>query len=82
MLIMREGAVLRSSKTDTERRMKGLATILDIIESTVEDPDDLEYLMNLAATGKVGFAELLHLVAPEQEDEAPKAPVRRATRKR
>lgn len=81
MLIMREGAVLRSDKVDTDRRMKGMATILDIIESTVEDADDLEFLMRMASVGKVDFAELLRLVAPEAE-EAPKTPVRRAPRKR
>lgn len=81
MLIMREGAVLRSPKIDTERRMKGVATILDIVESSIEDPDDLEYILKLVSIGKVEFPELLSLVAPEQE-EAPKAPVRRAARKR
>jgi hypothetical protein len=81
MLIMREGSVLRSNKIDTERRMKGVATILDIVESSIEDPDDLEFLMKLVSMGKVEFPELLHLVSPEAE-EAPKAPVRRAARKR
>lgn len=82
MLIMREGALFRSEKIDPERRMKGMATILNIIESSIEDSDDLEFLLTAASVGKVGFAELLQLVAPQTEEEAPKAPVRRATRKR
>ena len=81
MLIMREGTILRSPKMDTERRMKGVATILDIIESSVEDADDLEFLMKQVSIGKVEFEQLLKLVVPQSEAPAT-APVRRAARKR
>jgi hypothetical protein len=79
MLIMREGSILRSDKVETERRMKGIATILDIIENAVTDADDLDFLMKEVSVGNVEFSDLLKLVAPQAET---LAPVRRATRKR
>jgi hypothetical protein len=81
MLLMREGQILRSSKSDNERRLKSIVTVLDVVESSIQDAEDLEFVMGLVAKGQVGFAELLQLVAPSME-EAPPAPVRRATRKR
>lgn len=80
MLIMREGAILRSTKIETARRMQGISNILDIIESAIADAEDLEFLMKQVSIGKVEFPELMKLVAPETE--APVAPVRRAARKR
>jgi hypothetical protein len=81
MLLMREGQILRSEKADNDRRLKAIVTVLDVVESSIQDADDLEFVMGLVAKGQVGFAELLRLVAPTM-DEAPPAPVRRATRKR
>ncbi len=81
MLLMREGQILRSDKAETDRRLKAIVTVLDVVESSIQDADDLEFIMGLVAKGQVGFAELLALVAPRMEEAAP-APVRRATRKR
>src|SRR5678810_420581 len=82
MLIMREGQVLRSDKTDTERRMKGIATILNIVESAIEDVEDLEYVLHQTEIGKVEFQDLLKLVVPESDETAAPRTVRRAaTRK-
>jgi len=81
MLLMREGQILRSEKTETDRRLKAIVTVLDVVESSIQDAEDLEFVMGLVAKGQVGFAELLTLVAPRMEEATP-APVRRATRKR
>ena len=82
MLIMREGQLLKSDKVEVDRRMKGVSTILNIVEASIEDPEDREWVIDQVAMGIVEFPELLRLVAPQVETDTPPKPVRRATRKR
>jgi len=56
---------------------------LNIVESAIEDVEDLEYVLHQTEIGKVEFQDLLKLVVPESDETAAPRTVRRAaTRKR
>lgn len=86
MLLIREAMVLRSPRQEVDRKMRAMATVVDIVESAVADEDDRDYFMGLATTGKLELREMLQIAtAFEVEDGKPTkavATVRRATRKR
>jgi hypothetical protein len=79
MVMVREARVLSSNRQETERRLRSMAIMIDIIESCLVDPEDQEWLMGLAGTGQIGFAEILAIVAPymDEEEQVAKKPVRR-----
>lgn len=82
MLLVREARVLRSTRHDIERRWQGIAFMLDIVESSVVDAEDREWLMTLAGSGDLSFAEMLQIAAPYEEQAEAKTPVKAVRRGR
>lgn len=82
-LLVREMQLVRSAKQPIDRKLQGIANIINIIESSVVDGDDREYIMELAGMGLVEFKEILDVAtafeALEGEVVAPNRSVRRAT---
>jgi hypothetical protein len=82
MLLLREARVLskaRDGSLETERVLRGIAFMLDIVESSIVDADDREWLMNLAGSGEIDFGEMLKISTAFEEQPEPDAkPVRRS----
>lgn len=78
MLLVREAQIVRRTSQDSDRRLRGIARMIDIVESALLEPEDQEWLMDLAGRGRIDFAEILAIVAPfEEQAEAPVKTVRR-----
>jgi hypothetical protein len=78
MLLVREARVIRSDRSETDRRWRGIAAVIDIVESSILDGEDQEWLMGLAGSGQITFAEILEMVSPfEAKAEAAAKPVKR-----
>lgn len=83
MLLVREARVLGSRRADPQRTLRGIAMMIDIVESAIVDPEDQEWLMGLAGTGQIEFGEILKLVSDFEESAVIEAkPVRRAAKSR
>lgn len=80
MLLVREARLLQSGRHDVARRLQAVSLMLDIVESSVIDPEDQEWLRTLAGTGGIGFGEMLEIAAPlenQVDGEVVAKPVRR-----
>ena len=78
MLLVREARVLRSDSQSMERKLRGIAFMLDIVESALINPEDQEWLMGLAGSGQIEFGEMLKIATPfEEAAEAAAKPVKR-----
>lgn len=64
MLLVREARVLRSDRYDMDRRFQGIAFMLDIVESSLVEAEDREWLMTQAGAGEISFKEMLEIAAP------------------
>ena len=85
MLIIREAEVMRSPRQGVDRKLRAIATVIDIVESVVKDEEDREYFMSLATTGDLELAEMFQIASDLDEETKPVktvATVRRATRRR
>jgi hypothetical protein len=81
MLLLREARVLSKAKNgglEMDRMLRSIAFMLDIVESSIVDAEDREWLMNLAGSGDIDFGEMLAIsTAFEGQPEPAPKPVRR-----
>ena len=84
MLLGRCARILERPNVDKKEKLATVDRMFTILESVVVEADDVEYLEDLMAKGKLDLRELLSFATPEAtvEEEAPKVRRGRTTAKR
>lgn len=85
MLMIREAQVMKSTRQPVDRKLQAIATVINIVESIVKDPDDREYFMGLVESGSLELKEMFKIASALDEKPVPTkavTTVRRAARKR
>ena len=77
MLMSREARLAAKEDTDPSRRLTGAGRILDILESTVVQEEDREYLLDLTVAGDLELKDLMGFITAFQDEEEAKPRVRR-----
>jgi hypothetical protein len=72
VLMAREAKLLQRDDVSSDRKLSGVSRMFDILESTVVQDEDREYLENLIAAGDLDLRELLSFVTVFATEDKPK----------
>lgn len=74
MLLNRGARLLQRDDLDRENKLATVDRMFTILESAVVQPEDLEFLEDLMAEGKLGLRDLLGFVTAFNDDEVENKP--------
>jgi hypothetical protein len=67
MLMVREAQTVSSERSDLDRRLRGISTMFNILESIIIDDEDRLWLIDLAAKGDLQLRDLMSAAYPEAD---------------
>jgi len=79
-LMVREGRLLQRASTDTARKVAALGHIMDLFESAVVQPEDIDYIIQLNINGKLELADMFGFITAFKAEPEPAHPVARRGR--
>lgn len=77
MLLAREAKKLTKANQPGEEKLAAVARILDLLESSVVQQEDIEYLTDLTVKGELELKDMMEFVNVFQQESAPVPVVRR-----
>lgn len=69
LILAREARLARNPETDSERRLTAVARIMDILETAIVQETDQEYVLDLAAKGKLELKDMLDFITVFTDEE-------------
>jgi hypothetical protein len=81
MHLLRHSKILQKEDIGLDAKADSAVRIFDIVQSTIVQPSDREYVTELEETGEITLTDLVAFIQAFQDEEAPK-PAARARRGR
>jgi site-specific recombinase len=82
LLMNREAQLVTRADLPMERRLKGAATLMDILESAIVQESDRTWLTDLNVKGELELSDLMEVLTVFAEDKTDEKPVVRRGRPR
>lgn len=73
MLMLREMKVAQDRDTDNMRRLNGIATCYDILESAIIQEEDRQFLVKLVKNREIELKDMMEVFSAFQDQEKPTA---------